>query len=56
MAKKKEEIKVVQRRPSFVRRAWSWVWRKKWWVVLIVALLICINIFIGGAKKAQKET
>ena len=54
MAKNKEII-TATKRPSFVRRALSWVWRKKWWIIIIAIVLIAVNMIFGGAKKAQKE-
>jgi len=55
MAKKQETI-VKESKPSFVRRALRWIWRKKWWIVLIAIIAVGINMFSGGAKKAQKES
>ena len=55
MAKKQETI-VKESKPSFVRRALRWIWRKKWWIVLIAIIAVGINAFSGGAKKAQKES
>ena len=42
------------KRRSFVRRVFSWIWRKKWWIILIAIVLVGINLIWGGAKKATK--
>ena len=55
MAKQQKTI-VKESGPSFVRRALRWIWRKKWWIVLIAIIAVGINVFSGGAKKAQKES
>ena len=53
---KKKEIIVEKKRPSKLRRFFGWLWRKKWWVLLIAIVIIGINAFFGGTKKAQKES
>lgn len=45
---------VVQNRPSFLRRTLSWIWHKKWWILLAATVLIGINLIWGGAKKSDK--
>ena len=52
---KKESIASTPKRPSFLRRTISWIWRKKWWVVLIAIVLVSINLIWGGAKKVAKS-
>ena len=52
---KKESVTNTPKRPSFLRRVISWIWRKKWWVVLIVVVLVSINLVWGGAKKVAKS-
>ena len=49
---KNTEIITTTKRPSFMRRALSWVWRKKWWIIIIAIILIGANMIFGGAKKA----
>ena len=53
---KKKEIIVEKKRPSKQRRFFGWLWRKKWWVLLIAIVVIGVNAFFGGTKKAQKES
>ena len=43
------------KRPGFVRRVLKWVWRKKWWIILIAIVVIGINVVWGGGKKAAKK-
>ena len=52
---KQEQITPTPKRPSFLRRVFSWVWRKKWWVLLIVVILIIGNMIFGGEKKTTKS-
>ena len=55
MAKNTKKVEsAIQNRPSFLRRTLSWVWRKKWWILLAAAVLIGINLIWGGAKKSDK--
>ena len=44
-----------QKRPSFVRRVFSWIWRKKWWIVLIAIVVVGANMIFGGSKKTTKS-
>lgn len=43
-----------KKRPSFVVRVLKWLWRKKWWIILIAIVLVGINLIWSGAKKATK--
>ena len=41
-----------QPRPSYMRRIWRFVWRKKWWILLVVSALVAIKfIFAGSVQK-----
>ena len=51
---KKEQVANTPKRRSFIRRLLSWIWHKKWWVVIIAAGLVCVNLIWGGAKKVTK--
>ena len=44
----------TQKRPYFLRRVWSWIWRKKWWIISIVVVVLIGVIFFGGDKKPAK--
>lgn len=55
MAKEKQVV-TNTKRPSFVRRVLSWIWRKKWWFVVIAIIAIGASVIFGGVKKSQKET
>ena len=52
---KKEVVLNTPKRPSFVRRVMSWIWRKKWWVLLVAVIVIGANMIFGGEKKATKS-
>ena len=52
---KTTQITNTPKRRSFVRRMFSWIWRKKWWIVLIAIVAFVVPMFFGGAKKATKS-
>ena len=52
---KTEPMANTTKRPSLIRRAWSWIWRKKWWIIIIVILGVGAHLIWGGAKKAAKQ-
>ena len=54
MANQKQEIN-TPKRPSFLRRAFSWVWRKKWWFLLFIVVLIAIWLIFGGEERSVKS-
>ena len=54
MANQKQEIN-TPKRPSFLRRAFSWVWRKKWWFLLFIVMLIAIWLIFGGEERSVKS-
>ena len=54
MANQKQEIN-TPKRPSFLRRAFSWVWRKKWWFLLFIVVLIAICLIFGGEERSVKS-
>ena len=41
-------------RRSFLRRVLSWIWRKKWWILIIVAIVVGARLIFGGATKADR--
>lgn len=51
---KKEQFTTTMKRPSFLRRIGSWIWRRKWWILLGVLVLVSINLIWGSAKKVSK--
>ena len=53
--KKVESVSGVVEKKSFVRRAWGFVWRKKWWLLLAAAIYILIKIFFGGASEKKAD-
>ena len=50
-----ESVSGVVEKKSFVRRAWGFVWRKKWWLLLAAAIYILIKIFFGGASEKKAD-
>ena len=51
----KAQNSVKQKKRSFLRRFLSWLWRKKWWIVLIAIVVVGANAIFGGTKKASRE-
>lgn len=51
----KTQITNTPKRRSFLRRMFSWIWRKKWWIVLIAIAAVSVNLIWGGAKKVAKS-
>ena len=51
----KAENKNTSVRPSFVRRVLSWIWRKKWWILLVAIIVLGANMIFSGAKKSDKN-
>ncbi len=41
--------------PSRLRRMARWLWRKKWWIVAIAAIIIVLNLIFGGTSKSSKS-
>lgn len=45
---------VAPAQPSFLRRAARWIWRKKWWVLTLVIIIISVFLMFGGSKTKQE--
>ena len=44
-----------QKRPSLVWRALKFIWRKKWWILLIIASLVAVKLIFGTNKDMSAE-
>ena len=44
-----------QKRPSLVWRALKFIWRKKWWILLIIASLVAVKLIFGTNKDVSSE-
>jgi len=44
-----------QKRPSLIWRALKFIWRKKWWIVLIIASLVAVKLIFGTNKDVSSE-
>lgn len=53
--KQKQKNNVVKAaRSSFVRRTFRWIWRKKWWIIILVAVVWgAFALFGGGSPKEE---
>ena len=45
----------AQKRPSFLRRVFRFIWRKKWWVLLLAVLTVGGFLLFGGSSKQKLE-
>lgn len=50
---KEANATVAPARPSFLRRAARWIWRKKWWFLTLVIILVGVFLIFGGSKTKQ---
>lgn len=51
---KESSATVAPSRPSFLRRVSRWIWRKKWWVLTLVIIIISVSLMFGGSKTKQE--
>lgn len=51
---KEANATVAPAQPSFLRRAARWIWRKKWWVLTLVIIIISVFLMFGGSKTKQE--
>lgn len=53
-AQRKNNAVATKSRPSFIRRAGKWIWRKKWWILILAAIAWGISaLFGGGTQKVE---
>lgn len=53
-APRKNNAVATKPRPSFIRRAGKWIWRKKWWILILVAIAWGVSaMFGGGTQKVE---
>lgn len=51
---RKNNAVVTKTRLTFIRRAGKWVWRKKWWIMILAAIVWGISaLFGGGTQKVE---
>lgn len=51
---RKNNAVVTKPRITFIRRAGKWIWRKKWWIVILAAIAWGISaLFGGGTQKVE---
>ena len=51
---RKNNAVVTKPRLTFTRRAGKWVWRKKWWIMILAAIVWGISaLFGGGTQKVE---
>lgn len=53
-AQRKNNAVATKSRPSFIRRAGKWIWRKKWWILILAAIAWGVTaLFGGGTQKVE---
>lgn len=53
-APRKNNAVATKSRPSFIRRAGKWIWRKKWWILILAAIAWGVSaMFGGGTQKVE---
>lgn len=51
---RKNNAVVTKPRLTFIRRAGKWLWRKKWWIMILAAIVWGISaLFGGGTQKVE---
>lgn len=51
---RKNNAVVTKPRLTFIRRAGKWVWRKKWWIMILTTIVWGISaLFGGGTQKVE---
>lgn len=48
---RKNNAVVTKPRLTFIRRAGKWVWRKKWWIMILAAIVWGISALFGGSTQ-----
>lgn len=51
---KEANATVAPAQPSFLRRKLCWLWRKKWWFLTLVIILVGVFLIFGGSKTKQE--
>ena len=41
--------------PSFLKRLWNWIWRNKWWIGILVIILVLFCWWLCPGKSKKKE-
>jgi HlyD family secretion protein len=49
-----KKVEVKEKKPSFIRRFFAWIWRHKWWSGFILIILLTAGIWWFFATKPEK--
>lgn len=49
------DVNTAQKRPGFIRRVLRFVWRKKWWILLLAALAVGAFLLFGKDSTKKQE-
>ena len=44
-----------EQKPSFIKRLWNWIWRNKWWVIIILLIAGLLCWWLCPFSKSKKE-
>ena len=53
--KKNIQEQTVEKKTGFIRRFFKWLWRKKWWLLVITAVCVTLYLILGGGKKEKEQ-
>ena len=42
-------------KPSFIKRLWNWIWRNKWWIIIILIIAGLLCWWLCPISKTKKE-
>lgn len=55
MANNKKPVKKQGKKQSLARRVLKWIWRKKWWLFILMAILVVLSFIFGGNTQKASE-
>jgi len=47
--------KIEIKKKSFFKRLFGWVWRQKWWILIIAIVYLGVSFFVGGKTSNAKK-
>lgn len=53
--KKNIQEQTVEKKPGFIRRFFKWLWRKKWWLLVITAVCVTLYLILWGGEKEKEQ-
>ena len=50
-----QEQNIETPKPTFVRRLWNWIWRNKWWIAILIIILVLLCWWLCPFAKSKKK-